>query len=142
MSVPQLEQVPSFPAFPASHAAHPDCAAFADNPGSHVEQLAAPGALYWSTAHETHVCELASSYNPATQSSQTLRRPSWFVTLPSPHGLHSVLPEPDANVSMPQSEQVPSLPARPASQRTHRDCAALADLPGLHVKQLVAPDSL
>ena len=64
------------------------------------------------------------------------------MTLPSPHGLQAVFPEPEANVSVMQLEQVPSLPARPASQRSHPDCAAFADDPGTHVEHSVAPGAL
>ena len=85
---------------------------------------------------------MTSSNFPALQFSQMVRRPCWFVTMPSPHGLQAVLPEPDANVSVPQLEQVPSLPAFPASHGPHLDCAAFADEPGAHVEQVVAPDSL
>ena len=51
------------------------------------------------------------------------------MILPSPQLAQKLLPEPDANVSVPQFEQVPLFPARPASQRTHLDWAAFADLP-------------
>ena len=115
----QEVQVPPVPARPASHGVHPDWPTLAIDPSSQVSQVAAPSALCKPPGQRSHACVDAFSNRPAAHFAQVVRRPSWFVTFPSPHAAQPVLPAPEANVSSRQELQPPPMPARPASHGVH-----------------------